>query len=343
MERKTYIDNLRLLCILLLFPYHAAMAWNCWGEGNYILLGADRSISSFVVALSPWYMALLFLLAGMSTKYSLAKRSLKQYVKERSFKLLLPLFAGTLVVMPVMAYISDKANFGYAKGFFAHYAVFFGKWTDFSGYDGGFGIGHLWFLLYLYVISILSIAILQLQKRYMPTIKTKNATAFLVTILCLAALLFMPVKLGGKSILTYWLFYLFGYYLFTEEILLKKLQKFKYLYLTLFLLSTYFNVYLFLWSNSNHTFLNTLANCFSGVFGILTAITFGKKYLDKSNKISSYLVSYSFLIYIFHFMWVVLFQYFFSKIIVNNGILLLVSVIGAFMATLLTCKIVKLF
>lgn len=33
----------------LLFPYHDAMAYNCWGEGNYVLLIANTWISSFVV------------------------------------------------------------------------------------------------------------------------------------------------------------------------------------------------------------------------------------------------------------------------------------------------------
>lgn len=34
-NRKYYIDNLRWASILLLVPFHSAMAWNSWGEGNY--------------------------------------------------------------------------------------------------------------------------------------------------------------------------------------------------------------------------------------------------------------------------------------------------------------------
>ena len=30
--RKHYIDNLRWIMILMLIPYHAAMAWNTWGD-----------------------------------------------------------------------------------------------------------------------------------------------------------------------------------------------------------------------------------------------------------------------------------------------------------------------
>lgn len=41
-NRKYYIDNLRWACILLLVPFHSAMAWNSWGEGSYIWFHANR-------------------------------------------------------------------------------------------------------------------------------------------------------------------------------------------------------------------------------------------------------------------------------------------------------------
>lgn len=341
MERKAYIDNLRLISILLLFPYHAAMAWNCWGEGNYILLGTNRAICSFVVAVSPWYMPLLFLLAGISTKYSLAKRSSKQYLKERSFKLLLPLLTGTLTIMPFMTYIADKVNFGYTGNYFEHYAVFFGKWTDLTGYDGGFSIGHLWFLLYLYIVSIFSIAIIRFQKRYILKNKIITSDPFATVLLCMAAMLLMPIELGGKNIITYWLMFLLGYYIFSDETIIERARKQKYLYLVIFVASTVLNVYLFLWNNSEHHLINNFAKYLSGAFGLLTLIVFGRELLNKSNKATEYLASCSFLIYIFHFIWVVFFQYCFDKIFSNDFIILVTSVVCALAATLMTCRIVK--
>ena len=35
-QGKHYIDNLRWITLLILIPYHTAMAWNVWGEPNYI-------------------------------------------------------------------------------------------------------------------------------------------------------------------------------------------------------------------------------------------------------------------------------------------------------------------
>ena len=73
MKRQYYIDNLRWIWIVLLIPFHTAMAWNCW-ESNYIWFHKNKILSSFVIFIHPYYMPLLFLLAGMSMKYALEKR-----------------------------------------------------------------------------------------------------------------------------------------------------------------------------------------------------------------------------------------------------------------------------
>ena len=58
--RKYYVDNIRWIIILLLVPYHAAMAWNVWGEPNYICFESNKIISSIVVFFSPYFMPLMF-------------------------------------------------------------------------------------------------------------------------------------------------------------------------------------------------------------------------------------------------------------------------------------------
>ena len=78
--RKYYVDNIRWITILLLVPYHAAMAWNVWGEPNYIYFESNKIISSIVVFLSPYF------IAGISTKFALQKRTIGQYVLERTKK-----------------------------------------------------------------------------------------------------------------------------------------------------------------------------------------------------------------------------------------------------------------
>ncbi len=77
--RKHYIDNLKWMLILVLIPYHVGMSFNSWDEPNYIMLDSDKLISSFLVFFSPWFMPLLFLLAGTNTSYSIQKRGTTTY------------------------------------------------------------------------------------------------------------------------------------------------------------------------------------------------------------------------------------------------------------------------
>ena len=109
---------------------------------------------------SPYFMPLLVVLAGISTKYALQKRTIKEYFIERVKKLLIPFLFGTIVFMPVMPYLADLFHNSYSEGFFRHYAVFHTRYTDLSGADGGFSVGQFWFLLYLFVISIVSVGVI---------------------------------------------------------------------------------------------------------------------------------------------------------------------------------------
>ncbi len=79
--RKHYLDNLRTIMILFLFPVHTFMIWNNYGTKFYIWGGESKLISSLIIIVNPWIMALLFVIAGMCARYSLEKRSTKEFVK----------------------------------------------------------------------------------------------------------------------------------------------------------------------------------------------------------------------------------------------------------------------
>lgn len=98
--RKHYIDNLRNLTILLLFPVHTFMIWNDFGSGFYIWQGENKLLSTLIVLLNPWFMPILFVLAGMSARYALDKQSNKEFVIQRIHKLLIPFIFGMILIVP---------------------------------------------------------------------------------------------------------------------------------------------------------------------------------------------------------------------------------------------------
>lgn len=92
------------------------------------------------------------------------KRSSKEYIKERIKKLLITCISGVLLIVPIMTYFAEKFHNGYDGGYFNQYILFFTKKTDLSGFTGGFTPGHLWFLLCLFVISLIALIVVQLKK-----------------------------------------------------------------------------------------------------------------------------------------------------------------------------------
>ena len=202
MERKYYIDNLRWMAVLLLFPFHAAQIWS-GGEysGFYIWSHTNQILYMFSTAVYPWYMTLLFVIAGISCKYAFQKRTNRQFAAERTKKLLISFFFGVLVLVPVMTYVAEVFFNGYKGTYLQQYILFFTKETDLTGYHGGFTPAHLWFLLYLYVISLAALLFVFLQKKYFPKFKIGNIPYLFIL------LLFIPewfchyvLNIGGKSL-----------------------------------------------------------------------------------------------------------------------------------------------
>ncbi len=340
--RKQFIDNLRWMDVLLLIPYHAAQAFNTWGELNYICFTPNRVISSLIVFFSPFFMPLLFLLAGMSTRYALKKRSYGQYILERVKRLLIPFVFGVLVFCPVMAYIGDKTNFGYSGGFFEHYKIFFTKWTDLSGFDGGFGVGQFWFLYFLFIISLVSIGVIALVKLIFKNVRREITPPFFVICLFVLPLplLYELLQVGGKSFAEYIYVFLIGYYVLSQDKVIEKAEKYRYITLAVAIIAGIASVYMFLWSGKDFGVFNTIVKALTEWFMILALIGIGKKSLEFKGKVSEFMSRRSFPYFSFHFFWLVFFQYLFSGIFRNNAFLLyFVPMVPAFIVTFLWAEI----
>jgi len=338
--RKHYIDNLRWMILLILIPYHTAMAWNVWDEPNYIFFEGNRIISSIVVFFSPYFMPLLFVLAGIGTKFALEKRTGKEYVIERAKKLLIPAAFGTIVLMPVMGYIADKFNYSYNGGFFQHYAVFFTEFTDLTGADGRFSFGQFWFLLYLFVISVLSVGVLTLLKK--TDYKSERSIPFwAVLVLGLPLPLLSEVlSIGGKSLAEYTYLFLLGYFVFSDDRIISKAEKNSWLLFGTGMAAAVLNVYLFIWSDKDWAVLNTAAKYAAEWIMIIALTGQAKRYLNFSGKASDYMSRRSFLFYIWHFIWVVLSQYVLYSICADNtAVLFAGTLIFSYIMTFVCCEI----
>jgi len=103
--RRNYVDWLRVFAVYLLFVFHTAMVFN--PAPFYHIRNADLSFDMLIVAgfIGLWHMPLFFVLAGWSAYASLAARGTRAFVKERIFKLWVPLVMGCVVLMPPIKYV----------------------------------------------------------------------------------------------------------------------------------------------------------------------------------------------------------------------------------------------
>ncbi|MCL2696793.1 MAG: acyltransferase family protein [Oscillospiraceae bacterium] len=316
--RKYYIDNIRWLCVLLLFPYHTFMMFNAFDESFYVK-GADIETTTLIMrAIYPWLMPILFLVAGLSSAYALNKRSPKQYIKERVSKLLLPLVFGILILIPVQTYFAERFHNNYTGNYFEQYILFFTKPTDLSGYNGGFTPAHLWFLAYLFVISLIALPVMYLYQKSVKKLPVhKIPLPVLLLFFLVPGFAQMIFDIAGKSVGEYTTWFLFGYFIISNGKVQEKLEKHRFLLLglclpfmiicTFFLKihETFFNEILFI-----YVVIYEVIYFFYAWTAILTIFGFAKRYLNFANKTTSYMSASSFGIYVLHQQWTVITAYF---------------------------------
>lgn len=337
--RKHYIDNLRNITILLLFPVHTFMIWNDFGVKFYVWQGESRLLSTLIVLINPWFMPLLFALAGVSARYSLQKRSYKEFAANRVQKLLIPFICGMVLLVPFQTFFCRKFFFDYDGGLFRNLQYFFTNYTDLSGYDGAFTPGHLWFILFLFVISMFSLIVFKLIPYEKAVSKIERLPSWG------ALLLFIPVWLmyylgnfGGFSLGKNLALFLLGYYVLGSDKVIETLEK------NIKWLSSVWAVGIaalgvLYW---NFAYYGDLLVNYVGWTSILVFIVFGKRCLNKKTKFTEYFNGASYPIYILHQSILVALAYYVLQICTVFPLQPIIIATSSFALTVLAYHIIKL-
>jgi len=160
MTRRHDIDALRVLAFGLLILYHAGMLyvapvadWRGMPLHSHYLATWLQYPMLFV---NRWRLELLFVISGLAIHFMRGRTGLAGLARKRTLRLLVPLIFGMLVVIPIQSYVAGLTDQMIAPGFGAfllHY------WTH--GYkDYGLTWAHLWYLPYLWVYTLLLLALL---------------------------------------------------------------------------------------------------------------------------------------------------------------------------------------
>ena len=157
--RKHWLDNLRWVTVLLVLLYHVIYFYNNKGVfGGIGGFGDGPQYQDIVMyVLYPWFMPLLFILAGVSARYALEKRSARDWFKARTRKLLVPSTIGLLFFGVFIGWFNSKAApAGALDGL--PLAVKYVIWAI-------SGIGPLWFIQDLWLLSIVILILRKLDSK----------------------------------------------------------------------------------------------------------------------------------------------------------------------------------
>ena len=156
-ERQYFIDWLRIILILSVFLFHIGMFFNNWGWHVKNPTQYGGILENIMIFLSRWRMPLLFLISGAGTYYALGKRTPGKYLGERFKRLMIPFLAGIFILVPVQVYLEKADQYSSLLSFYPQ--MFEGIYPE-----GNFSWHHLWFILYLFVISLFIAPFLKMFK-----------------------------------------------------------------------------------------------------------------------------------------------------------------------------------
>lgn len=172
--RRYELDWLRMLVVLGLIPVHTASIFTPTADLYLKDTHASATMTLIGVFSGVFGMPLLFFVSGAATWFALTSHTSTHYLKERISRLFVPLLFATLVIIPVQVYVVALSNPGlvsavgapvsdphFLDSFLRFYPQYLLSYAYFLSHPSVVGfivfIGHLWFLLYLFVFSLVAL------------------------------------------------------------------------------------------------------------------------------------------------------------------------------------------
>ena len=311
--RKHWMDNLRWVTVLLVLLYHVFYFFNnkgvfggIGGFGEFPQCQQYQDVVMYI--LYPWFMPLLFLLAGISARYALENRPAREWFKARTRKLLVPGTIGLFVFHWMVGYF----NTAVAR-----------RTGMFEGMPGPArycmmaisGIGPLWFIQVLWLLCLVLLLVRVLDKKDM--FWNWCGKAGLVVIILLGVLFWLgeqtliknprPESADGLWNLYKPLFYLIpfllGYFVFSHDAVQEKVKK---AWIPLLACAVVAGVVLIVttWGQDNTSphYMGSPLNCLYGWLMCLALMGWFQARFDRTGRFAGYMTRSSFGIYVVHYL-----------------------------------------
>ena len=147
-QRRYDLDWLRVLGILLVFVYHSTRFYNVeeWKIKNNIWYPSVEVWNGFATS---FMMPLMFAISGASLFYAMGKGGFGKFLKDKVLRLLVPLLVCVFTHASLQEYLRDKTHGLFSGNYFQFLPRYFH--LDRMAWTGE----HLWYLLFLFLFSII--------------------------------------------------------------------------------------------------------------------------------------------------------------------------------------------
>jgi len=166
-SRRYDLDWLRVLVFALLILFHTGMFYvENWGWHAKSLY-QSQWLENVMLIVEPWRMAVLWLISGIAIRFIMVKVTIWRFITLRSFRLLLPLLFGILVVIPPQLYVEMSAKGDINMSYWQFISEFFSSSSDiFENHQAGIwphiDVNHLWFVRSLWQYSLILLCLMPL-------------------------------------------------------------------------------------------------------------------------------------------------------------------------------------
>ena len=317
--RRYEVDSIRSIALLLLIFYHIVISFFPETKALIFIVNPDKAdlgVGLLIVvsqALNIWRIPILFFIAGMAINFSSQRRNITEILKERSLRILVPLFFCSIFITPTYFYI--HANY---------YNYDYSYWP---------APAYLWFLNAIFYYSLLTLPIISIQKTN-PKIfgffhnllnnKFRMFFIFSIPMVIIATLgnpetypnfvnfaafplLDVSINTNIHGFLVGLICFLIGFlFASSGEIFWNSVRSIKFITLAFAIVLFMQRLFLYLlpvWDGNPGAYPLVLSNvltAFESVCWMLSLVGFASSFLNKKNPILDYITPAVFPVYIFH-------------------------------------------
>ena len=220
MRRYAYLDHIRWMTVLLVIVYHVCYLFN----GVGILGGVPNArnlplLDTISGTVYPWFMVLLFVVAGMCARFALVQQGNRAFLRNRARKLLVPSTLGLFVLHWVTGYLNIRmggAMDTIPKPLLYPISVLS-------------GIGPLWFVQLLFLFSAILVLIRRIDRNDRLFRLGEKCPSWLIC--AFALLIWGAAQVGNMPVITtyrlgiYLTAFLLGYAVFAHESVMARVER----------------------------------------------------------------------------------------------------------------------